>query len=74
MREMDLNKYKNAWIEGAKSKIIARSMNEDGLCLHAYGRTIENFHLYKRGELLPFKGWKEIPVTKDTVPNIMALL
>lgn len=71
---MDLNKYYLAWKDGAKAKVIARTMNEDGLCLHAYGRTVESYHLYQCGELLPGEGWKELSIKGDMVSKIMALV
>lgn len=71
---MDLNKYMCAWTEGAKANTIARSMNEDGLCLHAYGRTIESYHLYQQGEPLPGKGWKEIKIANNMISKIMSLI
>lgn len=71
---MNFNKYICAWKEGAKANTVARSMNEDGLCLHAYGRTIESYHIYRQGEPLPSKGWKEVLITNNVVSKIMSLI
>lgn len=71
---MDLFKYRCAWSGGIKAKALARTMNEDGLCLHAYGRTIETYHLYECGELLPGEGWKEVSIRGEMISKIMELI